>query len=114
MMTSQFLLTHHQIIHLASPTLKGQALSQVWKCYYNHDQSHTFELYTTLKQVAFMLLAVLVGKPQNHVVLVAKTTLTTIKTKHIKTYPVLATAKTLLYCKVATQYSQGNFESPNS
>jgi len=60
-----------------------------------------------------MLPVVLVGKPQNHAVLVAKTTFTTTKTKHIKTYPVLATTTTLLYCKVATQYSQGNFESLN-
>jgi len=61
-----------------------------------------------------MLPAVLVGKPQNHVILAAKTTFTTTKTKHIKTYPVFATTTVLLYCKVATQYSQGNFESPNS
>jgi hypothetical protein len=61
-----------------------------------------------------MLPAVLVGKPQNHAILTTKTTKTTIKTKHIKTYPVLATAMALLYYKVTTQYSQGNFESPNS
>jgi hypothetical protein len=61
-----------------------------------------------------MLPTVLAGKPQNHTVLATNTTLTTTKTKHIKTYPVLATATALLYYKVATQYLQGNFESPNS
>jgi len=61
-----------------------------------------------------MLHAVLIGKPQNHIILAAKTTFTTTKTKHIKTYPILAITTALLYCKVATQYSQGNFESPNS
>jgi hypothetical protein len=61
-----------------------------------------------------MLPAVLAGKPQNHMVLATKTILTTTKTKHIKTYPVLATATTLLYYKVATQYLQSNFESPKS
>jgi ABC-type uncharacterized transport system substrate-binding protein len=60
-----------------------------------------------------MLHAVLVGKPQNHVILVVNTTKTTTKTKHIKTYPVLVIATTLLYCKVVTQYSQGNFEFSN-
>ncbi len=106
MMTSQLLLIHHQIIHLASPTLKGQALSQVWKCYSNHDQSHTSLLCTPLKQYAFMLLAVFARKPQDHMLLVAKTTFTTTKTKHIQTYLVLATEMALLYYKVATQYSQ--------
>ncbi len=47
MMTSQLLLTHHQIIHPTSPTLKGQAFSQVWKCYWNDDQSHTSVRCTT-------------------------------------------------------------------
>jgi hypothetical protein len=61
-----------------------------------------------------MLLVVLARKPQNHAILAAKTMLTTTKTKHIKTYPVLATAMALLYCKVATQYLLGNFESLNS
>jgi hypothetical protein len=61
-----------------------------------------------------MLPVVLVGKPQNHVVLTTKTTFTTTKTKHIKTYPFLATETALIYYKVATQYSQGNFESSNS
>jgi hypothetical protein len=61
-----------------------------------------------------MLLAVLARKPQNHMVLVAKTTLTTIKTKHMKTYPIFTIATALLYYKVVTQYSQSNFESPNS
>jgi hypothetical protein len=56
-----------------------------------------------------MLPAVFVGKPQNHAILVAKTTFITTKTKHIKTYLVLANITTLLYCKVATQYSQGKF-----
>ncbi len=83
-MTSQLLLTRHQIIHPASGTLKGQVLSQVWKCYWNHDQSHTFVPCTTLKQYAFMLHAILVGKPQNHMILAIKTTKTTTKTKHIK------------------------------
>jgi hypothetical protein len=67
-----------------------------------------------LKQSAFMLPAILAGKPQNHTVLAAKTTLTTTKIKHIKTYPILAIAMALLYCNVTTQYLQGNFESPNS
>jgi hypothetical protein len=49
-----------------------------------------------------MLHVVLVGKPQNHTVLVAKTTLTTTKKKFIKTYRVLATAMALLYYKVAS------------
>jgi hypothetical protein len=66
MMTSQLLLTHHQRIH---PAFNGQAFSQVWKCYWNHDQSHTSIPCTTLKQFAFMLPAVLVGKPQNHMIL---------------------------------------------
>jgi hypothetical protein len=44
-----------------------------------------------------MLHAVLLGKPQNHAILAAKTTLTTTKIKHIKTYPDLATTMTLLY-----------------
>jgi hypothetical protein len=61
-----------------------------------------------------MLLAVFARKPQNHMYLVAKTTFTTTKTKHIKTYLVFATKMGLLYYKVATQYSQGNFESSNS
>jgi hypothetical protein len=61
-----------------------------------------------------MLLAVLVGKPQNHTILAINTTFTTTKTKHIKTYPVLATIMALLYYKITTQYLQGNFESPNS
>jgi hypothetical protein len=51
-----------------------------------------------------MLPIVLVGKPQNHVVLGAKTTLTTTKIKYIKTYPILAIVMALLYYKVATQY----------
>jgi hypothetical protein len=50
-----------------------------------------------------MLLGVLARKPQNHVVLVAKTTLITIKTKHIKTYPIFTITTALLYCKVVTQ-----------
>ncbi len=95
MVTSQLLSIHHEIIHPTSPTLKGQALSQAWKCYWNHDQFHISIMCTTLKQTTFMLPAVLVGKPQNHMVLTTKTTLTTIKTKHIKTYPVLATKMTL-------------------
>jgi hypothetical protein len=61
-----------------------------------------------------MLPIVLVGKPQNHVVLATKTTFITTKTKHIKIYPILATKTALLYYKVATQYSQGNFEFSNS
>jgi hypothetical protein len=61
-----------------------------------------------------MLLAVHAGKPQNHAVLVAKTTFTTTKTKHIKTFSVLTITMALLYCNVSTQYSQGNFESLNS
>ncbi len=67
-----------------------------------------------MKQFTFMLLAILARKPQNHAIIAAKTTLTTVKTKHIKTYPIFATTTTLLYYKVATQYLQGNFESPNS
>jgi len=50
-----------------------------------------------------MLLVILVGKPQNHTILATKITLTTIKTKHIKTYPILATTMALLYCKIVTQ-----------
>jgi hypothetical protein len=61
-----------------------------------------------------MLLVVLVGKPQNHAVLIIKTTFTTTKTKHVKTHLVFATAIALLYFNVTTQYSQDNFESPNS
>jgi hypothetical protein len=67
-----------------------------------------------IEAMFFMLLAVLVGKPQNHAVLIIKTTLTTTKTKHIKAYLVFATTIALLYYKVTTHYSQGNFESPNS
>jgi hypothetical protein len=96
MVTSQLLPIHHQKIHPTSPTLKGQAFSQAWKCYWNHDQFHIFVMCTTLKQTTFMLPVILVGKLQNHVVLATMTTFTTIETKHIKAYLVLATEMTLL------------------
>ncbi len=96
MMISQLLLTHRQRIHHASPTLKGQTLSQAQKCYWNHNQFHTSVLCTTSKQYVFMLPAILVKKPQNHMVLTTKTTLTTTKTKHIKTYPVFANCNDLI------------------
>ncbi len=63
--------------------------------------------YTKLKAIAFMLL---VGKPQNRVILVARIILIIIKSKHIKTYQFFATTTILLYYKIATQYLQCNSE----